>query len=165
MPWKHTCNAFNMKTPDLWLAPEDLEDLEVLEMLRQSRVVGCYCFCPLEDYSVLRHFPHIWDLQIHKGQQLKDLRFMENMGEWFQLYIEDAQLEDLKPAFPGNWREKGLHSYCVGFVGCRIRDISALLREDIRLNELVICQPEGTCEKDRWKSVRASSYQYYEYKE
>ena len=164
VPWKHDANAYNMKTPDLWLSPEEITDPAVLECLNRCRVVGCYCFAPLASYSFLENFPHLWDLRIFEGKNLRDLSFMKGMGEWFQLHIEDAPLEDLSAAFLENWKEKGLHSCCVAFVGCRIRDISPMLRDDIRLNELLICQPEGTAEKERWKPVRARTYRYLEYR-
>lgn len=165
VPWKHDTNAYNMKTPDLWLSPEEVLDPAVLEKLGRCTVVGCYCFAPMENYSFLENFPHLCDLRIFSGKNLRDLSFMKGMEKWFQLHIEDASLEDLSPAFPENWREKGLHSYCVAFVGCKIRDISPMVREDIRLSELLICQPEGTNEKERWKPVRAGTYRYFEYRE
>lgn len=164
VPWKHDTNAYNMKTPDLWFSPEEILDSSVTEKLSRCRVVGCYCFAPMENYAFLGNFPHLCDLRIFAGKNLRDLSFMKGMREWFQLHIEDACLEDLSPAFPANWREKGLRSYCVAFVGCRIRDISPMVREDIRLSELLICQPEGTAEKERWKPVRAGTYRYFEYR-
>ena len=165
VPWKHDVNAYNMKTPDLWLSAREVSDPAVAESLSRCRVVGCYCLAPLDSYAFLENFPHLRDLRIFKGENLRDLSFMKGMGEWFQLHVEDAALEDISAAFPENWREKGLYSYCVAFVGCRVRDISPMIREDIRLNELLICPPEGTAEKERWKPVRAGAYRYLEYRE
>ena len=165
VPWKHTGNAYNMRTPDLWLAPEDLRDPTVEEKLKASSVIGCYSFVPLGDYSFLSKFPDLQDLRLRGNKARMDLSFLESLKDWFLLYIEDAQLEDLSPAFPENWRDKGLHSYCVGFVGCDVTSLEPMVRDEIYLSELLVCQPEGTGDKSRWKAVRAGTYRYFEYKE
>jgi len=165
VPWKHDSNAYNMRTPELWLSAEDVKDPCLLARLKGLCIRGCYIFTPLEDYSFLAELKGLWDLHIRQGGALRGLSFMREMREWFMLYIEDARLDDLSPAFPENWREKGLHSYCVAFVNCRVKDISALEREDIRLSELLVCQPEGTNEKKKWSRVRAGTYRYWEYRE
>lgn len=164
VPWVHDSSAYNMRTPDLWLSPEDVKDPALMEKLKGFCIRGCYIFTPLEDYSFIGELRELWDLHIEKGGALRDLSFMKELQEWFMLYVEDAVLEDLAPAFPEAWREKGLHAYCVEFVNCRVSDISAMAREDVRLSELLICQPEGTGEKQKWSRVHAHTYRYREYK-
>ncbi len=163
VPWDRTANAFNMRTPDIYIAPEDLADEALWTELGRFRVVGCYAFCPLEDYSFLSRLPLLQDIRICQGSALRNLEFLRSMPEWFQLFIEDAVLEDLDPLFPDGPR-RGIFSICVCLSGCTVQDISALTREDVRLSELVILTPEGSNDKDRWNAVRCGKYTYHEYR-
>ena len=70
-------------------------------------------------------------------------------------------LTDLNDLYPDGPR-KGIHSCCICLSGCQVADLSAL--ENIRLSELVILMPEGTNDKDRWKTVRCGKYTYHEYR-
>ena len=161
VPWELTGNAMNMRTPDLYFSPEELQDEALWEELKRFHIVGCYIFCPLDDYGFLYRLTEIQDLNIYKGGALRDLRFLRTMPEWFQLHVEDAVLENLDDLFPDGPR-KGILSCCICLSGCQIADLSAL--ENIRLSELVILMPEGSNDKDRWKSVRCGKYTYHEYR-
>lgn len=163
VPWERTANAFNMRTPDMWISPEDLSDPALWTALERFRVTGCYIFCPLEDYSFLTRLPLLQDIHICQGAGLKDLEFLRPMNDWFQLYIEDASLPTLTPLFPAGPR-KGFHSYCVGLAGCTVGDISALEDREIYLSELVILVPKGTNERERWRTIRCGTYTYHEYR-
>ena len=57
VPWHSTGNAFNMRTPQIYLAPADLTDEALWAELSRFHVNGCYIFCPLEDYSFLERLP------------------------------------------------------------------------------------------------------------
>ena len=162
VPWQRDMNAFNMRTPDVYLSPDDLSDPAVWKLLESCRVVGCYVFCPMEDYGFLRRFPQLQDICIRQGSGLNNLDFLRTMEDWFQLYVEDAVLSDLDALFPDGTR-KGIHSYCVCFNGCTVGNISALERPDIRLSELVILVPQGTDDRERWRNVPCGTYTYYEY--
>ena len=161
VPWELTGNAMNMRTPDLYFSPEELQDEALWEELKRFHIVGCYIFCPLDDYGFLYRLTEIQDLNIYKGGALRDLRFLRTMPEWFQLHVEDAVLTDLNDLFPDGPR-KGILSCCICLSGCQVADLSAL--ENIRLSELVILMPEGTNDKDRWKTVRCGKYTYHEYR-
>lgn len=163
VPWQRDMNAYNMRTPNVYLSPGDLTVPAVRELLSGCRVVGCYVFCPTEDYGFLWDFPRLQDIHIRGGFALKSLDFLRGMEDWFQLCIWDAELPDLDALFPEGVH-KGLHSYCVCFNGCTIADISALEREDIRLSELVILVPQGSNERERWQNVRCGKYTYHEYR-
>lgn len=162
VPWQRTMNAYNMRTPDVYLSPDDLEKPEVRELLAGCRVVGCYAFCPMEDYGFLSDFSQLQDIHIRSGFALKSLEFLRAMEEWFQLCVWDAELPDLDDLFPEGMR-RGIHSCCVCFNGCTVGDISALEREDVRLSELVILVPRGANQRERWQNVRCGKYTYYEY--
>ena len=161
VPWELTGNAMNMRTPDLYFSPEELQDEALWEELKRFHIVGCYIFCPLDDYGFLYRLTALQDLNIYKGGALRDLRFLRTMPEWFQLHVEDAVLTDLNDLFPDGPR-KGILSCCICLSGCQVADLSAL--ENVRLSELVILMPEGTNDKDRWKAVRCGKYTYHEYR-
>ena len=161
VPWELTGNAMNMRTPDLYFSPEELQDEALWEELKRFHIVGCYIFCPLDDYGFLYRLTELQDLNIYKGGALRDLRFLRTMPEWFQLHVEDAVLTDLNDLFPDGPR-KGILSCCICLSGCQVADLSAL--ENVRLSELVILMPEGTNDKDRWKTVRCGKYTYHEYR-
>lgn len=161
VPWERTGNAMNMRTPDLYISPEELRDEELWAELQRFHIVGCYIFCPMEDYSFLSRLHELEDLNIYKGGALRDLGFLRHMPDWFQLHVEDAVLEDLTDLFPDGPR-KGIRSYCVCLSGCQVADISAL--EGVYLSELVILMPQGSNDRDRWKDIRCGKYTYHEYR-
>lgn len=163
VPWELTASAFNMRVPDVYLAPDDLDDPQMMETLGKFHMTGCYIFVSLEDYSFLGNFPELWDVYIYNGTKVTDLSFMLQLPEWKQFYLEDAVLEHLEDLFPKDGIRR-LHHRCVGFTNCKITDISALEQDTFRLSELVILQPEGTNERGRWRKVRAGKYSYFEYR-
>lgn len=150
-----------MRTPQIYLAPEDLTDEALWAELGRFHINGCYIFCPLAAYSFLYRLTELEDIEIYKGGALRDLRFLRSMKDWFQLHVEDAVLEDLCDLFPN-----GEHRYscCICLSGCTVKDISALTQEGIWLSELVVLMPEGANDRDRWKAVRCGKYTYHEYR-
>ena len=163
VPWQSMANAFNMRTPQIFLSPADLTDEALWEELARVRISGCYIFCPLEDYSFLLRMPRLKDLTIYHGSALRDLAFLRPMKDWYHLHVEDAVLENLDDLFPDGPR-KGIYCYCVCLAGCTVKDFSALTQKGIYLSELVILAPEGANEYARWKDVRCGKYTYHEYR-
>lgn len=163
VPWQSMANAFNMRTPEIFLCPDDLTDQALWAELQRFHINGCYIFCPLEDYSFLEPLKDLQDLRIFCGGNLRDLHFMRDKEDWFQLHVEDAVLETLNDLFP-NGPRRGIHSYCVCLAGCTVKDISALEQKGIYLSELVILQPEGSNDKARWENIRCGEYSYFEYR-
>ena len=156
VPWAMDGNAYNMRTPDIYLSPEELLDDDLWTELARLKVVGCYIFTPLTDYGFLARLTHLQDLHICKGFFLPDLNFLRNCPDWLQLHIEDAVLDDLAPLVPGQ------SGRCICLSGCTVRDISAL--ENLRLSELVVLMPQGSHDRDRWKAIPCGRYTYHEYK-
>lgn len=154
VPWAYDVNAYNMHTPDIWLSPAELLDEDLWTGLARLRVVGCYLFTPLTDYSFLLRLPHLRDLHIYKGFFLPDLTFLRSMPHWCQLHIEDALLPDLT--------DLAKNGCCICLSGCTVKDLSAL--EAVRLSELVILMPQGSREMARWENIRCVKYTYHEYK-
>lgn len=163
VPWDSMASAFNMKTPQVYLSPEDIKNPEIFAILKNSQVVGCYIFDPLEDYSFIAEFTELRDVFIMCGGNITDISFMKNLKEWFMFYIEDAHLQNLEPLFPTQEKRAGIFPYCVGFGGCEIEDISALETPEIYLSELIVICPKGANERERWQNIRCGDFGYYEY--
>ena len=155
IPWRSTACAFNMRLPHVFLTPEDLADPEIMELLGKYEVIGCYVYTELEDYSVLSRFTQLQDIQILCGKNLKDLSFMKDMKEWFMLYIEGATLEDISAAFDRGERGFAIHSYCLGFVDCRIKDTAPIKASGLRLSELVVHSKVEDMIYEQWKDIPA----------
>lgn len=162
VPWAGASHAYNMRTPDIYFEESDLHDPEIMARLRQFRVVGCYIFVPLADYSFLAEFPHMEDVHIQQGSGVADLSFMRHLTHWFMFYLEDAQLENLDDLFLQADRTSTFHSFCLGLYNCRVEDVSAVGRSRLRLCELAIW---GNGEYAKWKAVPALKYKYYELKQ
>ena len=158
VPWEGTAHAFNMRTPDVYLAPEDLQDAELLAQLQEFRILGCYIFAPLESYSFLEGFTTLQDLYIRGGAAIRDLSFLKELKDLSMFYLEDAALQDLEHLFTGD----GFYGYCLGLCNCRVAELTPLHH---RLSELLILQPEGTGERERWRALSPLKYYYYEYRE
>lgn len=157
VPWQLSANAWNMRTPDVWLSPAELEDGELWQELKELQVIGMYIYCPLEDYAFLNRLTGLQDIAIFKGGALESLSFLGSNPDWFLLHIEDAVLPDLHDLVPGDTRRRNV---CLS--GCTVADISAL--EGVRLSELLILMPEGSGERDRWKNIPCSKFSYFEYR-
>ena len=56
IPWDKTSNAFNMRTPNIYIAPEDLQNQEIMSQIAKKKVDGCYIFEELKDYTFLKEF-------------------------------------------------------------------------------------------------------------
>lgn len=157
VPWQLGCNAYNMRTPDLWLSPAELLDGELWEELKQLRVIGMYIFCPLEDYGFLDRLTELQDIAIFKGGALRNLSFLRKNPDWFMLHIEDAVLSDLTDLIPPEPRRRNV---CLS--GCTVGDSSAL--ERVNLSELLILMPDGSSDRERWQRIKCSKFGYFEYR-
>ena len=95
IPWEQTAHAFNMKIPDVFLAPEDLKDEKLMNQIRSFHVVGCYVLTPIDDYSFIAGLPELFDIYLANATKLKNLSFLSGLGEWSMLHISGAHLQDL----------------------------------------------------------------------
>ena len=162
VPWEHTANAFNMRTPDIYLERKDLDDPEIRAKLNRFIVNGCYILVPLEDYSFLKEFPEIQDLHIRHGEKITDLSFMSEMREWFMLLLEGAKLKNLDDIYPVDGVRRGIHSFCMAFYDCEVEDVGAIEKKGMHLSELIIWNEKTEEEYQKWKSVPANTFRYYE---
>lgn len=157
VPWQLSCNAYNMRTPDLWLSPAELSDVELWAELERLKVVGMYIFCPLADYGFLSRLAGLQDLAIFQGGALRELGFLRQMPDWYLLHIEDAVLENLVDLIPADPLRRNV---CLS--GCTVADNAAL--ERVNLSELLILAPEGSGDRARWERFPCSKFSYFEYR-
>ncbi len=159
IPWEMTVHAHNMKLPDVYLSPEDLEDEEILKTLHGYRVIGCYIYTPLKNYSFLSSFTELRDLNIFEAENLCDLDFLLPLRECDMLYLEGTRLDNLDPLVTVKKSVKGIFGgfRCLGLCDCEIKDISSLY--GVSFSELIIWSKN---EKERWSRIPAGTHKYYE---
>ncbi len=123
--WYNTSNAYNMKTPDLYITKEEISDPEVIKKLRSFRVVGFYIEVPLEDYSFLADFPDIFDLNIFYGKNLRDLGFLGKLKRCRMIFLEDIDVPDIDVILNSKRGKKVIDApfVCVGLYNCKIERV------------------------------------------
>ncbi len=137
IPWELTAHAFNMQTPDIYIAPEDLKDKELIDKIKSFHVMGCYAFTALDNYGFIAELNEVRDIYIIDGVNIKDLSFLSELGEWQMLHIESAHLKDLEPIYESSKIGRMFPSFCFSFAGCTVDDASALSKVK-RISELII---------------------------
>ena len=160
VPWYHDTQAYNMKTPDVFLEPHDLLDGELMGELSALRVVGVYAFCPLPDYTALTLFPDLFDLNLYHAEGLEDLEFTKELPELGMLFLEGARLPNLDPLFT----ERRRRFRCLAMYDCRVEDLESLQNYPWYMSEIIIANPKNRDERDRWKAVKAAKVRYYDLK-
>lgn len=159
VPWERTAHAFNMKIPDVYLAPEDLSDKDILKTLHGYRVIGCYIYTPLDNYNFLGTFTELRDLHVECAHKLTDLSFLCSLRECDMLYLEGARLDDLGPLVEVKKSVRGIFGgfHCLGLCDCEIKDPGSLC--EVSFSELIVW---SRGERERWGKIPANTYKYYE---
>lgn len=160
VPWEMTAHAYNMKIPDIFIAPEDLKYNGLMDKIKSFHVVGCYIFTRLDDYSFIAEFSDMRDVYIIDGVNVKDLSFLSNLKDWRMLHIERAHLKDLKPILQSSLLERLWAGFCLSFAGCTVDDVSALY-EVKQISELIIIGEDDDAERVKWRKVPARTHRYY----
>ena len=143
VPWERTLSAFNMRHPKVTLAKEDLQDEEIMGLVRQCRVIGCYLFAPLSDYGWIAGLPELEDLSIYGGEGVKDLSFTRHLPDLFLFLLEGAKIPDLKDLVDNCNEGQSGPGKCFCFVNCEVEDTSALREVDFTLSELLVHPADG----------------------
>ena len=166
VPWESTGHAFNMRTPDVYIAPEDLQDERLMGFLDGCKVIGFYVFEPLEEYSFLSRFKDVEDLNIYNGNFLRNLDFLKGMPEIRMLYVENAVLPDLNVLVEIKKQRRSIFSdlRCVGLCNCHVADLSAFEGAGVSFSEFLVWNPKDRDERQRWRVVSAHTRRYYELK-
>ena len=160
VPWYYDTNAYNMKTPDIFLSPDDTLDEKLMEELAGLRVVGCYIFCPMENYEFLRVFPDLWDLNLYEARGLKSLEFLQAFPELRMLFLEGATLANLDLLF--GVRRRGFR--CLALYDCRVENLDSLRDYCGYISEIIVANPQNRDERARWKDIQPQKVRYYDLK-
>ena len=164
VPWELTAHAFNMKTPDVYLSAEDINDESIMNMLAKYHVMGCYIWTPLDDYSFLSRFPEIRDINIKCGDSIRNLDFLKELKECSMLFLQNARLKNLDVIL--NIRKTHTSVLggfkCVGLYNCEVEDLSGFEREKVAFSEFLIWQDKNKNERERWKVISAATWRYYD---
>lgn len=161
VPWNNTASAFNMKTPKVTLAADDLQIPEIMQDLKKCRLAGLYIFTPLENYDFVSEFKRLQDLFICKGENIRSLSFIREMPELFMFYLENAELANLDSLIMNFNHGERLPGKCMVFYHCKVEDTSALKEVDFVTSELLIWPVEGDS-KERWKMNKSpGTFRFY----
>lgn len=170
IPWERTVSAYNMKTPEITIASEDLRDSEVMDDLKKCRLIGLYCFTPLDSYEFIAEFPTLRDLFIRHGDNICNLSFTRGLSELTMLYLENARLDNLQPLIDIFNENQELpfmpRAICMGFYQCSVADTSALQEVEFITSELLVWPVEGDT-RERWRMrgyPRPGTFRFYEQK-
>lgn len=167
IPWEATVHAFNMRTPNVYLSPEDIQDEEIMGQLESYKVIGCYIWVPLSDYSFLARFKDLQDINIKNGDAISNLSFLAELYECRMLYLQNAKLKNLDMIVDVKKSSTAMFGClrCIGLDNCEIEELSVFETEKVHFSEFLIWKPEGTNERDRWNVVSAGTRRYFEFKE
>lgn len=158
VPWEGTGNAFKMRLPNIYITPEDLDDKEIFTLIKRHTVVGCYIFVPMKDYGFLSEFKDLRDIYIRHGEEFTDPSCIKS---WEMLYIENAHISYLNPPVSQSGSRR-FFGKCLGLYNCTVDDMSALISKDVYFFELIVCNKKTEEDFNRWKSVHAGTYRYYD---
>ena len=165
VPWESTTNAFNMKTPDVFISPEDLSDKKIMDKLSSFKVLGCYIWAPLEDYTFLSSFKDIWDLSIKNGENIKNLDFLLELHECRMFYVENMKVHNIDVILKlkeENASIFGSDLRCVGLYNCEVEDLSAFTTKKHKFNEFLVWSKKEKSERKKWEVVSAFKRKCYE---
>lgn len=88
---------------------------------------------------------------------------MRELEKCTMFYLNGATLDNLEDLISFLSSRSARRSFYLWLANCKIHNIDCLCnREAILMDELVIVNPAGTDEKDRWKDVQAMQYTYRE---
>ena len=165
IPWEKTAHAFNMKLPDVYLEPNDLFDDEVMNLLSDFTVIGCYIWASLESYDFLSNFPSIRDLSIRNANALRTLDFLSYLKECRMMYLHRANLQSLNEIWAANRESRhsplcGLH--CVALCQCRVDDLIPPHAGECYFSEFLIWENKEFANHERWNGVPAATFRYTE---
>jgi len=167
IPWEATVHAFNMRTPNVYLSPEDIQDEEIMGQLESYKVIGCYIWVPLSDYSFLARFKDLQDINIKNGDAISNLSFLAELYECRMLYLQNAKLKNLDMIVDVKKSSTAMFGClrCIGLDNCAVEDLSVFEIEKVHFSEFLIWMPEGSNERSRWSVVSAGTRRYFEFKE
>ncbi|MBO7196536.1 MAG: hypothetical protein J6V80_04325 [Clostridia bacterium] len=162
--WENTASAFNMKTPELFIAPEDLLDREIFDRICSLQVLGLYVYTSLDDYRFISHFHDLRDLHVRCCAKLCDLDFLSDLTDLGMLFLEGASLRDVDVIWEVKASGRGFMPYRqVGLFDCNIDRAPKVDVEKQGFTEFLVWSRAENSARDRelWKDVAAFTKKYY----
>ena len=133
IPWESTAHAFNMRLPQVYISPDDINDRALMERLTSYKVIGLYIWAHLPDYSFISGFKLLQDVSIKNGDAIEGLDFLSDLTECRMLYLQNARLKDLE-VIASLKRNAGAamgRVRCLCLDNCRVSDISCLQEQGL----------------------------------
>lgn len=161
VPWSVTAHAFNMKTPNIYISVEDVYDEKILSQLCKNRVVGCYIFEPIQDYSFVARFKDLRDIYIEKGFNVHDLSFLSGLYNCTIMHFEDVTIDNMNALYTETNAVQKRDGLCLSLYNCDIGDISIFEKKDICIYELAVWVPEIPIDMNRWDNIRVLEKNFY----
>ena len=162
--WEGTASAFNMRTPDIFIAPEDLLDGEIMERLESFTVYGLYIYAPLDDYGFISCFKSLQDLHIEGARKLNSLDFLAELVDLSMLFIEGASLDNVDLIWDIKTSGKGFMPYRnIGLYDCDVARAPSSEYPPCRFTEFLVWSRAENAQRDRelWADVVALTKRYY----
>lgn len=167
--WETTASAFNTRTPDIYIAPEDLKDEEIWGRICSLVIRGLYIYVPLEDYSFISKLTTIWDLHIRDGENIKNLDFLSGVPECMMLFLCNATLDNVDIIWEMKKTCKGFISpYSrLGLYDCKVNRAPDPEDLMLRFTEfLVWSRPENRAsDMEKWRAVPGFTKKYFTIKQ
>ena len=163
--WKSSAGAFNSRTPDVYIAPEDLLDKEIFDRICSLTVQGLYIYTPLEDYSFISKLTTLWDLHIRCGENIKNLDFLSTLDDCMMLVICNAKLDDVDVIRRVKSANRGIN-FAFGYLGfydCEIERPMDFADTRCYFTELLVWSRPENRERDKelWSSADAYTKEFY----
>lgn len=163
IPWEITAHAYNMRTPDVYISPEDLNDRAIWEKINSFKVLGLYIWESLETYDFIADLIDLQDIYIMNAKHLQGLDFLEKTKECRMLFLQDVELDTLEKLVLANNQKDNLFGRlnCVALYNCDVKDISVFETEEHYFSEFLVWLPHGS-NKKRWGIIKAGKRRVYE---
>ena len=164
VPWQATSYAFNMKLPDVYITPSDIDDEEIMDKILSFIVVGCYIWAPLPSYGFISRFKNLYDLSISSAEGILDLEFLFGL-DCTMISFYNSHIKSLEPMLcaKGLAKSPDLSFKCVSLTDCTLDDIGDLFNSKYRFREFIVKCESGTNEMERYRGVNADKYIYREF--
>lgn len=163
--WESTAGAYNMKSPDVFIAPEDLDDREIMDRIFSLTVHGLYIYTPLPDYSFIGRFPDLWDIHIERAENMKNLDFLREMHDCSMLFIAHATLTDIDVVWDVKAADRGIVQAFryLGLYDCRVDKAPDCSNPKYHFTEFLVWSKPENRERDleKWADVPAFTKKYY----
>jgi len=164
IPWKSMAHSYNMRIPDVYISPDDLNNSIIWEKIKSFKVIGLYIWTPLEKYDFINRLHALQDIFIMDAKCLNELDFLEENRECMMLMLHGAELDTLDKIVAANNRKDNLFCglNCVALCNCEVKDLTVFEKEEHYFSEFLLWLPKGK-NKKRWKVVRAGIKEIYLY--